>query len=107
MFAPDAVVAAVAREEEREGNSIALFEWSSERVGIYTFAQRVNNACELVPENAAFRQRWAISIATPHVQIRSANHCVGVLDKYSAGFNFRSWKCYQLERFTRFGKNSS
>jgi hypothetical protein len=40
----------------------------------------MNDSSELVTENTTLRKWRTISIATPYVQIRAANYCVGVLD---------------------------
>jgi hypothetical protein len=69
VFASDAVVATVAREEERESYAVALFERSSKGVRVDSFTKRVNHAGEFVSKDSTFREWRAVPIATPYVKI--------------------------------------
>ena len=90
VFASDAPVATVARVEERKRHSVALFQRSPNRITVDTPANGMHNSRELMPRYPTYRTLRTIAIASPAVQVRTADHCVSVLDQNPTWFDLWS-----------------
>ena len=69
MLTANAPIATVARIEERKSHSVALFQWTSNRVAVYACADGMHYTRELVSGDAPHRTLWTIAVASPTVQI--------------------------------------
>ena len=63
MLTANAPVAAVARIEERKSHSVALFQWSSNRVAVHARSDGMHYTRELVSGDAPHRTLRTIAVA--------------------------------------------